>query len=779
VRKHRWWVPVIAAAAVTASMTVPPAAAGTGPAGNPAVTAADEAITDPIPQDPIPARLGLVLEEYAQLPESEPTPEPTDPRLMRHNRINYIGEVPDGSGRMYVPDLNGPLYLIEDDQQHLYLDIKERFEHFFSGRGMGSGFGFVAFHPEFARNGKFYTVHTEDEEAIATEEPTYPNQPDAFVQSVVTEWTADDPSADTFAGSHREIFRFGFSSQIHAIQQIDFNPTAQPGDADYGLLYLAVGDGGIGVDSDVPQDMGTPAGKILRIDPEGTNGPNGQYGVPESNPFVGQDGALGEIYAVGMRDPHRFSWDPGGKNAMYLGHIGQHAIEAVYEVRAGDNFGWSEREGAFAFRPQNQCYLYPLPEDDEKYGYVYPVAAYDHDPPANYPCNADSGHAISGGQVYRGSELPKLQGKYIFGDLVEGRVFYTEVNQMKRGKERAPLHELQLFDADGNLMRMPDFVGDGRVDLRFGTDSEGSLYLLAKANGTIWKVTGTKRAVPSEVTKKVERGLVAYYDFEHPFAADDGSEEDQTSSRVLLDLVNGGEDMRVDDSAFPGSNNALELKQVNPDENGNDDWKAGVWDGDADGVEALSAFNGAEGATVMGWFKMTGQNPSPNSTTSDPDDYYNAVGLAGVLSGDSDGHGVRALLELIEVDGELRLVALGRRIDGGSSQTYAARADWRELLPAGEWVHLAATFDYATGEMTLFRNGRRLPGFYTNAGDPWQVDGTGTSATNPRGIKIGGSFPQDNREANPCNCRMDSLMFLDTAADAGTIHQQYRRFFQR
>ncbi|PRX49160.1 glucose/arabinose dehydrogenase [Prauserella shujinwangii] len=769
--KHRWWVPVITATVLTATLVAPPAAAQSTPPP-------DQPITDPVPEDPQQSRLGLVLEEYAQLPESEPTPAPTDRRLMRHNRINYIGEVPDGSGRMYVPDLNGPLYLLDGERQHVYLNFKERFEDYFSGRGLGSGFGFVTFHPEFASNGKLYTVHTEDRDAIAEKEPTYPNQPNAFVQSVVTEWTADDPSANVFSGSQREIFRFGFTTQIHAIQQIDFNPTAKPGDADYGMLYLAVGDGGIGVGTDVPQDMSTPAGKILRIDPAGSDGPNGQYGIPDDNPFVGQEGALGEIYAVGMRDPHRFSWDRGGRNALYLGHIGQHAIEAVYEVRAGDNYGWSEREGAFRFDPANQCWLYPLPEDDARYGYVYPVAQFDHDPPPNWPCNSDSGHAISGGQVYRGAEFPLLWGKYIFGDLVDGRVFYTEVNQMKRGHKPATLHELQLFDTGGKRMRMSDFVGDGRVDLRFGTNSRGDLYLLAKANGKIWKVAGTRWGSGSEVTRQVERDLVAYYDFEHPFAADDARELDQGSSRTLLNLVNGGEDMRVGDGAFPGSNNALQLRQVNPDQNGNDDWKAGVWDGDADGVESLSAFNGVRGATVMGWFKMTGQNPSPNSTTANPDDHYNAVGLAGILSGDSEGHNVRALLELINVDGELRLVALGRRIDGGESQIFAASQDWRQLLPQDEWVHLAATFDYTTGEMALYRNGKAVPGFYTKAGDPWQVDGSGTSATNPRGIKIGGSFPQDNRETNPCNCRMDSLMFLDTAAEADVVWQQYRRFFR-
>ena len=232
--------------------------------------------------------------------------------------------------------------------------------------------------------------------------------------------------------------------------------------------------------------------------------------------------------------------------------------------------------------------------------------------------------------------------------------------------------------------------------------------------------------------------------------------------------------MRVDDGAYPGSNNAIQTQQVNPTVNGNDDWKAGVWN--ENGVPSLSAFAGAEQATVMGWFKVTGESPGLNSVTPAPGDRYNAVGLAGVLAGNSDGHGVRALLELIDVGGELKLVALGRRLDAGSSSTFAASQDWKKILPRGKWVHLAATFDYTTGDMALYKDGQPLDGFYTSTNDPWQVDGTGTSDTLPRGIKIGGSFPQDTVERNPCDCRMDALMFLDTAATAQEVKQQYRRF---
>ncbi|GAA2190909.1 PQQ-dependent sugar dehydrogenase [Micromonospora lupini] len=467
---------------------------------------AADAVYDPIPEMPVQSRLGLVLSKYASFPQSYPTPAPTDQRLMRTARINTIMELPDGSGRRAVPDLNGNLYLVENGVPHVYLDVAATFApQFFSGRGLGQGFGYVAFHPEFRVNGRFYTIHTEL--ASATTTPPDYAQAGTIYHGVITEWTATDPAADTFAGTRREVLRIGFGGQVHGIQEINFNPTAKRHDRDYGLLYLAVGDGGLGVRTTDPQNLGLPHGKLLRIDPRGTNSTNGRYGIPADNPFVGRAGALGEIYAVGFRDPHRFSWDRA-TGRMYLGHIGEHAIEAIYEVRAGDNFGWSEREGSFVFdkTATNPCdRLFPLPADDARNGYTYPVAAYDHDPAADWNCTADVGVAVAGGFVYRGRAVPALRGKYVFGDLVDGRVLYTEANEMRRGHGLAPIHQLALFDAAGGPVRMRDLSGPGapgdpnRVDLRFGTDAAGELYLVAKANGTIWKVTGVREFASGDV----------------------------------------------------------------------------------------------------------------------------------------------------------------------------------------------------------------------------------------------------------------------------------------
>jgi hypothetical protein len=270
---------------------------------------------------------------------------------------------------------------------------------------------------------------------------------------------------------------------------------------------------------------------------------------------------------------------------------------------------------------------------------------------------------------------------------------------------------------------------------------------------------------PRDVHPSLRSDLVSFYDFDHPVPGDPALERDQGRSGTEIELVHGGAAMRVADRAYPGGRKVLE---TGPVEGTTNDWKAGAWS--ASGVRTLRAFNAAEGTTVMGWFKRSMDGPAAG---------FNAIGLAGVLTGDSDGHAVRALLELIDVNGTLKLVALGRRLDGGNSQTFAADEDWRTLLPKDKWVHLTATFDFTTGTMALYRDGKAVPGSYTRADDPWLINGPGphvTSAADARGIKIGGSFPQNTVERNPCDCRMDALMFLDRSLTAREVANQFRRF---
>lgn len=468
----------------------------------------------PLP-DPQPDGLTVTLSRFAQLPPSTTNPRvPRGDKLDRHNRINYLGEVPDGSGRLYVPDLNGSLYLLRDGKATKYLDAaKQVGTDLWTSRGFGSGFGFVAFHPNFARNGVFYTVHTEAGGALTAKKPNLGPSSAAVVHGVITEWIADDPRADAYSGTRREVMRLAFPSFIHGIQQIAFNPYAKKADADFGLLYIAVGDGGaVGIatedrrTSKVPQDLGAPQGKILRIDPRANGGK--PWTVPSGNPFVESEGALGEIYALGLRDPYRFSWDvdprfhAGSPDAqkMLLGSMGENRAESIYEVRAGDNFGWPTIEGPFMAHLLENCDVAKFPGGPADWpDFTYPVAAYSHLPAAGSgPCD-DTGHAVIGGFVYRG-KLKALRGEYVFGDGVNGRMFHIDAARMSRGSELAPVHELTLRE-DGKQVSMREIASDPqvltagkpRVDLRLGIDRSGELYVLSKANGTVWRITAASR----------------------------------------------------------------------------------------------------------------------------------------------------------------------------------------------------------------------------------------------------------------------------------------------
>lgn len=285
-------------------------------------------------------------------------------------------------------------------------------------------------------------------------------------------------------------------------------------------------------------------------------------------------------------------------------------------------------------------------------------------------------------------------------------------------------------------------------------------------------------ADPDAVLASITPNLVVHYDFDHPVPDDETRETNLGSSGTSLWLVNGGAAMRVDDAAYPSAGQALQTRQVNPAADGNDDWKAGVYD--EDGVATLNAFNAVSGITLMAWVKPAGTNRSLDSTTPDPADRFGAVGLFGLLSGDSDGHLVRALIEVIDISDTPRLVALGRREDTGDSLLLVAGEDWHTLLPADTWTHLAATFDYDRGTMALYRNGEPLPAEYNATEDRWQVHGEPepdlTSATDPAGIKIGGSFPQNTQERNPFNGRFDELMFFDRALTADEVRAQYTLF---
>jgi glucose/arabinose dehydrogenase/mono/diheme cytochrome c family protein len=436
-------------------------------------TAKAGALADPIPEKIAPADVTLVLERMVTFPATS-----SDPPVTRINKLLAVGRGRDE--RLFVHDLRGKLYEIKGRTPRVYFDLAAQLPQFIHLPGLGTGFGSFAFHPEFASNGLLYTTHTEPAKTAAADFALQQSTP-VRLQWVLVEWKTDAPGTEAFSGSRRELLRADMYSQIHGFQELTFNPLARSGDPDYGLLYLAAGDGGAGVTKYWPSCCAAGIwGTVLRIDPAGTNSRNGKYGIPRDNPFVGTPEAPGEMWARGFRNPHRIAWDLTGSRKMFITDIGQTAIEEVNVGVAGAHYGWPQREGTFATDlPATPGAVFPRPPQDA-IAYTYPAAQYDH----------DEGNAISGGFVYAADRIPLLRGKYVFGDIMRGRLFFADVARLEHGRQ-APIHELQLETA-GRKADLMTLTANKRVDLRFGQDGSGDLYIFTKADGALWKVVGAK-----------------------------------------------------------------------------------------------------------------------------------------------------------------------------------------------------------------------------------------------------------------------------------------------
>lgn len=426
------------------------------------------ALKDPIPQKIPLSDIVIELEEIIRMPESTES--------VPHTRICKLDYRPD-NGELFIVDLQGKLYRIKKGKHEVYLDLPSRRPDFIDKPGRATGFGSFAFHPDFSRNGLLYTSHTEPPSRQKADFH-YHDSIKATVQWVITEWQTKKPDQFPFAEStSRELFRANMVTGIHGMQELAFNPLARPGSDDYGLLYIGIGDGG-------SAEAGFPFlnrskekiwGAVLRIDPRGSNSANGKYGIPPTNPFVNIPGALGEIYAHGFRNPHRISWSQKGD--MLVSNIGQHQIEALTLVYPGRDYGWPIREGTFVINPYGKMSnIYPLPPDDSLYHITYPAAQYDH----------DEGKAITGGYEYTGSNLPALKGKYIFGDLNNGRLFYINMSDLT-GKTPAPIYEWRP-SVKRKIVTLAEQCGETWVHLRMGRDRDGELYVFTKPDGRVYKL---------------------------------------------------------------------------------------------------------------------------------------------------------------------------------------------------------------------------------------------------------------------------------------------------
>ncbi len=398
-----------------------------------------------------------------------------------------------GTHRLFVNTMRGPIYSISYDGKTVtqYLDVNAATWSVnvqFSSHDRG--FQSFAFHPQFNQRGtpgygKFYTYT--DTANITKKADFLPNGPGHTHDTVLLEWTAKNPEATTYdGGAPREIFRTAKPFQIHNGGQIAFNPLAKPGSADYGLLYVGVADGGNGGDPyKHAQNLSFAFGKILRIDPLGSNSANGQYGIPSTNPFVknAKAGALGEIYAYGCRNPQRFSWDPKNGN-MFLADIGQEVVEKVTLVTPGANLGWNIWEGSFTYGPGQVGT--ENPRGDPKV--TYPVVEFDHTDPL-----FQRSVAVTGVFAYRDTAIKQLTNKLLFGDNPSGEIFYVDADNLPKGGQDSIRRV--LFDDKGTTKTLLQLIQEknstqGRVpakraDMRFNLGPQGKIFVLNKADGTI------------------------------------------------------------------------------------------------------------------------------------------------------------------------------------------------------------------------------------------------------------------------------------------------------
>ena len=485
-------------------------------------------------------------------------------------RINFMREEPGTAGRWFINDLNGQLYIVDKATKKIatYLDFNGAdnrpglFHRFTFAAGFANGLISFQFDPDYTKNGTFYTIHLEDVEQTASPLADNAHAPGLNVsgysatpairtpgeidrEAVLIEWKDSNIANATFEGAAREIMRVQLNTRIHPMGDMIFNPTARPGQADWRVMYIGCGDGGSGEEHDAtrqnPQRLDTLVGKILRIIPDPTEhtdtsviSENGRYRVPSDNPFVSMEGARKEIWAYGLRNPHRLTWDVDpanpAENRLLAAVIGLHTWEALYVVHKGANYGYSQREGNELLKPDNTTAA--LPESD-----VIPVQVNDTKtigtvtpayPVIQYPHKKDiGGDAIAGGVVYRGTKLPALRGRVIVGDVSTGRIWYADYRELLaaddgRAGTLAALHDVQLLwndpadtpDAgtrtyptlfpivvsayharggkDADLPGRSTVSGPARVDMRLATDAQGELYVFSKSDGVIRAITAVR-----------------------------------------------------------------------------------------------------------------------------------------------------------------------------------------------------------------------------------------------------------------------------------------------
>ncbi len=351
----------------------------------------------------------------ARTPEPAETPTATsielEPIADGFDQPLFVTGAGDGSGRLFVVEKTGRVWIVRGGQrsERPFLDLSGKVS-----TSSEQGLLGLAFAPDFATSGEFYIDYTDRSGA-----------------TVVSRLRASGNEADP--ESEAVLLRFPQPYANHNGGMIAFGPD--------GYLYIGTGDGGGGGDPErAGQDLGTYLGKLLRID---VSGGSSGYATPPDNPFLGTPGALPEIWAYGLRNPWRFSFDRASGD-LWIGDVGQSALEEIdFQPAAstgGENYGWSLYEGT---RP------YPPGSAAADGAFVTPIVEY----------GREAGKSVTGGHVYRGSAQPGLVGMYVYGDFVDGRVW-----GLVRGNDGSATNRL--------------LTETGHAIASFGEDDAGELYLV-------------------------------------------------------------------------------------------------------------------------------------------------------------------------------------------------------------------------------------------------------------------------------------------------------------
>ena len=409
----------------------------------------------------IAACLALAVSALAQ-PLPKIALQPVFPKLTIDRPV-WLGESPDNSGRLFIVAQAGSIYIIKKGSDgsgaREFFNIENRQPYFDNEDGLMS----IAFHPGFKTNGLFYVYYNQKNPGDDHEPPqSFP------FRSIVSEFKVSATNQDRAdLASERVLLSVPQPYGNHKGGEVAFGPD--------GYLYLGLGDGGFGGDPlGSGQSTSTLLAKMLRIDvnSRSTTGWGGNqttlpYGIPQDNPFVGHptpgpSGPRLEIYAYGLRNPWRYSFDRATGD-LWVGDVGQELWEAVDLITNGGNYGWSVREGSHYYKPG------PVGAH-----YIEPVMEYTHrtdlQAQGKFPDHS-IGLCIIGGYVYRGGKFPSLAGVYVYGDYSLGTIWGFRYDRAAR-----------KVTAEGTLLEQHQNI------FSFAEDGDGELYALTQ-NGQIFQVT--------------------------------------------------------------------------------------------------------------------------------------------------------------------------------------------------------------------------------------------------------------------------------------------------